>query len=140
MGKYVAEQCIKLLIAADKPVKGARVAILGLTFKEDCPDVRNSKVVDLVRELNDYGITPIVTDPIADAQEARRNYQLRLTPLEEITEQDAVIVAVAHERYRNLMLENLQRLYRGNSRVLLDVKGIYERSLCTQEGFLYWRL
>ena len=140
MGKYVAEQCIKLLIAADKPVKGARVAILGLTFKEDCPDVRNSKVVDIVRELHDYGITPVVTDPIADAQEARRNYQLRLTPLEEITEQDAVIVAVAHERYRNLMLENLQRLYRGNSRVLLDVKGIYDRSLCTQEGFLYWRL
>ena len=104
MGKYVAENCVKSLIAADKPVKGARVAVLGFTFKENCPDTRNSKVMDIVNELQEYGITPVITDPVADAEEAKRIYGLDFDTMdaEKIRDMDAVILAVAHDEFKAL--------------------------------------
>ena len=101
MGRYVAENCVKSLIAADKPVKGAKVAILGFTFKENCPDTRNTKVIDIVRELSEYGISPVITDPEADIAEAKHLYGIEFVGLDEISNMDAVILAVAHEGFRN---------------------------------------
>ncbi len=92
MGKYVAENCVKNLIAADKAVKGAKVAILGFTFKENCPDTRNTKVIDIVNELQEYGISPVIADPQADAEEAKRLYGIECINMENIKDMDAIIL------------------------------------------------
>ena len=102
MGKYVAESLVKNLIKADVPVKTAKVAILGFTFKENCPDTRNTKVIDIYNELGEYGISPLVVDPAADAEEAKRLYGLSFGRLEDIHDMDAVIIAVAHDEFKKL--------------------------------------
>ena len=140
MGKYVAENCVKQLIAADKQVKGARVAILGLTFKENCPDTRNSKVYDIIRELREYGIAPVVADPVADAEEAARIYGIELASMEDIREMDAVILAVAHEEFRCLDAAAMAKLFRDDRRVLVDVKGLLDKAEFEAAGYRYWRL
>ncbi len=140
MGRYVAENCVKSLIAADKPVKQARVAILGFTFKENCPDTRNSKVYDIVKELREYGINPLISDPVADAEEARRIYGVEFCAPEEIRELDAVILAVAHSEFTSLTMEKLAALYRAGQPVLLDVKGMLDRKSFEAAGWRYWRL
>lgn len=140
MGKYVAENAVKLLLKAEGNIKNAKVAILGLTFKEDCPDIRNSKVTDIVRELNEYGISPLLTDPWADPDEAEKIYQVKLTPLEEIKDMDVVIVAVAHAAYRNFNLKNVDQLFGTNKKILLDLKGILKRREYEEAGYIYWRL
>ena len=140
MGKYVAENAVKLLLKAEGNIKNAKVAILGLTFKEDCPDIRNSKVTDIVRELNEYGISPLLTDPWADPDEAEKIYQVKLTPLEEIKDMDVVIVAVAHVAYRNFNLKNVDQLFGTNKKILLDLKGILNRREYEEAGYIYWRL
>ena len=140
MGRYVATNCVKALIAADKPVKNARVAILGFTFKENCPDTRNSKVIDIVHELREYGIEPVVADPIADAAEAERIYGLKFTDLNEISGMDAVILAVAHTEFRQLTPTILRQMYGAGQPVLVDVKGILDRGACEAAGYRYWRL
>ncbi len=140
MGKYVAENCVKNLIAADKPVKNAKVAIFGFTFKENCPDTRNSKVWDIVRELREYGIEPTVSDPAADADEARRIYGIELAPMEEAVGSDAVILAVAHSCFAGLTPEALEQYYRPGQKVLIDVKGMLDRAACEAAGYRYWRL
>ncbi|MGN1066098.1 MAG: nucleotide sugar dehydrogenase, partial [Thermoguttaceae bacterium] len=104
MGKYVAENCIKTLIKVDKHVKNARVAILGFTFKENCPDTRNSKVFDIVKELREYGIEPVIADPIADAAEAERLYGVKFVDKSEVKNMDAVILAVAHAQFANFSM------------------------------------
>ena len=96
MGKFVAENIIKLLIKADVVIQSAKVAVLGFTFKENCPDSRNTKVIDIIKELSEYGITPLVADLIADTSEAKREYGVEFTPLESIKDMDAVVLAVAH--------------------------------------------
>ncbi len=140
MGKYVAENCVKSLIAADKGVKHAKVAILGFTFKENCPDTRNSKVMDIVTELREYGIEPLVADPQADAAEAERLYGVRFTPLEEIRGVDAVILAVAHREFTALTQADVDKLYGAGRKVLLDVKGLLDRAAYESAGYRYWRL
>lgn len=140
MGKYVAENCVKSLIAADKPVKGARVAILGFTFKENCPDTRNSKVMDIVAELREYGIEPLIADPQADAAEAERLYGIRFTPMEDIRGADAVILAVAHAEFATFSMEEMDKLYGTGSKVLLDIKGLLDRDAYERAGYRYWRL
>lgn len=142
MGKYVAECLVKNLIRADIPVKGARVAVLGFTFKENCPDTRNSKIMDIVRELREYGIEPVITDPVADRSEALREYGVTLSELSEVREMDAVILAVAHEQYRGLTLEQIDGMFAPGHRVKVfsDIKGVCDRRACEQAGFLYWRL
>ncbi len=142
MGKYVAENVVKNLIRADAQVKGARVAILGFTFKENCPDTRNTKVIDIVRELGEYGVEPIVVDETADRKEARRLYGISLSPLEEARELDALVVAVAHTRFCQLAKGAIDGMYRRGThrKVLVDVKGILRREEYGSEEYLYWRL
>ena len=152
MGKYVAENTVKLMIRANKQIKGARVAILGLTFKENCPDVRNTKVIDTIRELEEYGVNILVHDPQANKDEVYKEYEIDLKKEEDIIDVDAVILAVAHEEYKNLNLETIKTLYNNNyahfnedeveddKKVLIDIKGIFERSKAENMDFLYWRL
>lgn len=140
MGKYVAENCVKLLIQADKPVKQAKVAILGLTFKEDCPDTRNSKVMDIVHELREYGIEPVITDAQAKPEDAKREYGIELVEMESIHDMDAVILAVAHREYKELDRDAINMLFNGDTRVLLDLKGMLNRHEYTENGYVYWRL
>lgn len=141
MGRYVAESVIKKLIAADIPVKDAKVAILGFTFKENCPDTRNTKVIDIVRELEEYGVVPVVADPVADAGEAKRLYGIEFTDMARITDMDAVVIAVAHEEFLALG-QGLADLYDASNsiKVLADIKGILNRKDMEAEGFSYWRL
>ena len=141
MGKYVAETLVKNLIKADIPVKSAKVAILGFTFKENCPDTRNTKIIDIYNELNEYGITAQVTDDNADADEAKRLYGITFTPLKEIHDCDAVILAVAHEKYKNLSMADIDALYSGRkTKVLTELKGILNKKEYTDDGYIYWRL
>ncbi len=140
MGKYVAENCVKSLIAADKNVKNARVAILGFTFKENCPDTRNTKVIDIVRELKEYGITPSVADPRADEKEAEQLYGISFLRMDEIKNMDAVVLAVAHEEFVALKMKDVDRLFGEGRKVLLDVKGLFNKKEYESAGYYYWRL
>ncbi len=142
MGKYVAENLVKNLIKADIPVKSAKVAILGFTFKENCPDTRNTKVIDIYKELQEYGITPMVVDPVADAAEAKRLYGITFNTMEDIKEMDAVIVAVSHKQFLTLDKEKISSLYSKAhaKKVLVDIKGIFDRKEYSTEDYIYWRL
>lgn len=142
MGKYVAENLVKNLIRADIPVKSAKVAILGFTFKENCPDTRNTKIIDIYRELKEYGITAQVADENADADEAKRLYGIEFVPMGDIKECDAVVLAVAHDTYKSLGIADLDAMYAktGKVKVLTDLKGILDRKACVDAGYLYWRL
>lgn len=142
MGKYVAENLVKNLIKADIPVKSANVAILGFTFKENCPDTRNTKVIDIYKELKEYGITAVVADDNADTDEAKRLYGITFTPMKDIKNCDAVILAVAHESYKHLGMDDLEALYadNGKAKVLTDLKGVLDRKAYENAGYLYWRL
>ena len=141
MGKYVAEKAVKMLIARDHRVSKARVGVFGLTFKENVPDLRNTRVIDICRELEEYGVTVLVHDPLADPAEARHEYGLTLTPLEEMRDLDAVILAVAHEAYASLDLPGLAaRFAAPDKAVVLDVKGKWTPAEAKAAGILYWRL
>lgn len=142
MGKYVAESLVKNLIKADIPVKGAKVAILGFTFKENCPDTRNTKIIDIVKELQEYGINPKITDEAADADEAERLYGVKFVDMAEIKDMDAVVLAVAHNEFKALSKTDLDKLFRtgNNKKVLVDIKGLLNRKDFETEDYLYWRL
>ncbi|GAB4567811.1 MAG: nucleotide sugar dehydrogenase [Geothermobacteraceae bacterium] len=140
MGKYIAEMTVKRLIAADRQVKGSRVLVLGLTFKENCPDIRNSKVVDILRELESFGASPLVYDPVADPEAAREEYGVDLLASLEDVRADAVVWAVAHEAFKSLA-SRLAGMYReGGGRVLVDVKQQLARSEAERLGLDYWSL
>jgi UDP-N-acetyl-D-galactosamine dehydrogenase len=140
MGPYIAQRVVKLLIECDITVKGARVGILGLTFKENCNDIRNSKVPDIVRELRQFGIEPRVHDPVADPVEARRQYGLNMVPLEELAALDALVVAVPHRWYlsgeRPAAIAAMVR----DGGVLVDVKSVFDRALIERASsrLRYW--
>jgi len=141
MGRYVAENLIKSLIKVDLPVKDAKVAILGFTFKENCPDTRNTRVIDIVNELKEYGVNPIIADPEADAEEAEHEYGIAFTPVEDIKDIDAVIIAVGHDQFLKLSEEDYGKMFRSDSnKVLLDIKGILDRNVYQAAGYKYWRL
>lgn len=142
MGRYVAESLVKNLIKADIAVKGAKVAILGFTFKENCPDTRNTKVIDIVKELWEYGIEPMITDPVADGKEAEREYGVTLHEMKEIQDMDAVILAVSHKEYEALDEHAIAGLYtkKNAEKVLVDIKGMLDKKAYEQAGYLYWRL
>lgn len=140
MGRYVAENLVKNLIKADKTVKGARVAILGFTFKENCPDTRNTKVFDIVKELREYGVEPVVADPIADANEARTLYGVEFVDLADVREMDAVVLAVAHREFAALTEAEIAGFFGGGVKTLLDLKGLLDRDEYERAGYLYWRL
>jgi len=140
MGKYVAENCVKTLIRAEKQVKGARIAILGFTFKENWPDTRNSKVFDIVRELREYGIEPTVSDPMAKPEEAKRLYGIELVDMDTIRDMDAVILAVAHRQFAGFTPAEMDRFFAPGKKVLLDIKGLLDRDQYENAGYHYWRL
>jgi UDP-N-acetyl-D-galactosamine dehydrogenase len=140
MGKYVAENVIKSLIKAGKSVKDAKVAVLGFTFKENCPDTRNSKVFDIVKELREYGIEPTIADPAADADEAKRLYGVDFTDIANVKDMDAVVLAVAHKEFSTFTMANIDKMFGEGKKVLLDIKGLLDRTAFEKAGYLYWRL
>ena len=143
MGRYVADAAIKNMIAAGQAPKKSKVVILGLTFKENCPDARNSKVDDIIKRLNEYEINPIVVDPWASEHDAMHEYGVTLTKLEDVSGADCVIVAVAHNEFKKLSLDNIKKLYKASpdsEKVLLDVKGLYSVENLKASGMRYWRL
>lgn len=143
MGKYVAENTVKHLIKIDVPVKSAKVAILGFTFKEDCPDIRNSKVIDIVNELGEYGIIPVICDPIADSDEAKHEYDISFVDMKAIRDMDAIIIAVSHKEFMNMNIIDFNKLFKNmdnNKKVLIDIKGVLNKKEIESLGYNYWRL
>ena len=140
MGRYCAENCVKNLIAADKSVKNAGVAILGFTFKENCPDTRNTKIIDIVKELKEYGISPVIADPQADADEAGCLYGIEFTDISTIKDMDAVILAVAHTEFSEFTVRQMDGFFGKGKKVLLELKGLLDRREYEAAGYSYWRL
>ncbi|WP_303238287.1 nucleotide sugar dehydrogenase [uncultured Bilophila sp.] len=144
MGKHVAETCVKLLIRQGRLVNAARVGVLGFTFKENVPDLRNTRVIDVIRELREYGVEVLVHDPLADADEVRREYGLSFASLEALTELDALIVTVPHRAYAEQGVLALPALHARfadpDKALLLDVKGHFSPAAVDAEGMAYWRL
>ncbi|MEG0775053.1 nucleotide sugar dehydrogenase [Clostridium sp.] len=164
MGKYVAENTVKKMIKANKQINGSKVAIFGITFKENCPDVRNTKVTDIINELEEYGIEVKVVDPVADKEELWREYRIKSCNVDDLTDVDAVIFAVPHEEFKSIELKDVKNMFRQmrsiesdvmgevamtfefnsnintHGNVLIDVKGIFNRQEAESMGYLYWRL
>lgn len=140
MGKFIAENVVKKLIKANKRVKHAKVAILGFTFKENCPDTRNSKVFDIVKELREYGIEPIIADPAADAVEAKHLYGVEFVDMNRITDMDAVVLAVAHNEFAHFAMNDVDKFFGEGKKILVDVKGVLNRTEYEEAGYSYWRL
>ena len=143
MGAYVADAAIKRMIEAGQAPKRSKVVILGLTFKENCPDTRNSKVEDIIKHLATYGIKPLVVDPWASEKDAMHEYGVGLTQLEDVKDADCVIVAVAHDEFKRLTLDDLKKLYKNmpdEEKVLIDVKGIYKVDELQSTKIKWWRL
>ena len=141
MGKYVAESVVKNIIKADLPVNNAKVAILGFTFKENCPDTRNTKIIDIYNVLGEYGIKPVVVDETADAEEALKLYGIEFGTMADIKDMDAVIIAVAHDEFLKLTKDDIKGFFKADNKVkvLADIKGLLNRKEYEEE-FSYWRL
>ena len=166
MGKYVAESIVKKMIKANKQINGSKVAVFGVTFKENCPDVRNTKVIDVIKELEEYGVEVKVVDPLAEKDDLWHEYRISPSDANEIKEMDAVIFAVPHDEFKSIGLEDVKKMFRStrprpvygeseayseiaatsdfatseNAKVLMDIKGIFNRKEAEDAGFLYWRL
>jgi len=143
MGKYVTENIIKGLAKAEVPIKKARVGILGFTFKEDCPDTRNTRVIDIVRELHEYGINPLIADPVADKDETFHEYGIEFVEVKKLRKLDALVIAVAHENFSTISLAEIDKMFRAvknERKVILDIKGILDRQVALSLGYNYWRL
>lgn len=143
MGEFIADVILKKLILTNRPVMDSKVVILGITFKENCPDIRNTKVVDILEKLKEYGLNPVVSDPQADPEETRRHYGIELIPFEDIKEADCLVFAVAHDEFKNLTEKAIEDMYGKGSRaekVLIDVKGILDKDNWIAKGYQFWRL
>ncbi|MCI8813749.1 MAG: nucleotide sugar dehydrogenase, partial [Lachnospiraceae bacterium] len=143
MGKYVANTAIKKMIEAGQAPKKSKVVILGLTFKENCPDTRNSKVDDIIKRLNEYGIEPIVVEPWASERDALYEYGIKLTKMEDVCDADCVIVAVAHNEFKAMRLDDIKQLFKTGpdaEKVLIDVKGLFKIKELKASGMKWWRL
>lgn len=156
MAKHVAENTVKSLIKANKRVKGAKVAVLGITFKQDCSDTRNTKVIDIVNELKEYDMNVIIADPVANVDEVREEYEVELIDINNIFNVDVIILAVAHNEYRKMSVNDFSKLYKQQlvldevavdsnislceKNVFIDIKGIVSRKSINVEEFVYWRL
>ena len=144
MGAFVADAAIKEMIEAGMAPKKATVVILGLTFKENCPDTRNSKVVDIINRLKEYDIHPIVTDSWADPAVAKHEYDVELTAWEDVPKADCVIIAVGHNEYRNMSMMQIRNLFKDElpdeEKVLVDVKSLYRMDELKASGMRFWRL
>lgn len=143
MGKYVADAAVKKMVEAGQAPKNSKVVIMGLTFKENCPDIRNSKVEDIIKRLHEYEIKPLVVDPWANKAEALAEYGIELTDMNDVHDADCVIMAVAHKEFKSLGLEGVEKLFRDTdnaNKVFLDVKGLYTVEELEASGMKYWRL
>ena len=143
MGAFVADKAVKKMIDAGQAPKKSKVVILGLTFKENCPDTRNSKVDDIIKQLNTYGIEPVVVDPWASERDAMHEYGVTLTKLEDVKDADCIIVAVAHNEFKALSLDDIKKLFKSRTdeeKVLIDVKGLFRVEDLKTSGMQWWRL
>lgn len=143
MGAFVADAAIKEMVLAGKSPKTAKIAIFGLTFKENCPDTRNSKVEDIIIRLKEYGISPMIVDPWASERDAMHEYGVTLTPMEEIRDLDCLILAVAHNEFRRMSVAQYLEFFRdmpNEEKILVDVKGILDQDLLKKENIRLWRL
>ena len=143
MGAYVADAAIKKMIEAGQAPKMSKVVIFGLTFKENCPDIRNSKVDDIIKKLKEYGIEPVVVDPWASERDAMNEYGVELTKIEDVADADCVIVAVAHNEFKALGLVKIKEFFKpvpDEQKVLIDVKGLYKIEDLRSSGMQWWRL
>ena len=143
MGAYVANAAIKKMIEAGQAPKKSKVVIFGLTFKENCPDTRNSKVDDIIKELNKFGIEPVVVDPWASERDAMHEYGVTLTKIEDVSNVDCIIVAVAHNEFRAMSLNEIGSFFKkvpADEKVLIDVKGLYKIEDLKASGMRWWRL
>ena len=143
MGKFIADVIIKKLILANKVVRQAKIVILGITFKENTPDTRNSKVVDIIESLREYGIEPVVVDPEASADEVKHEYDINLVNIDEVKDADCLVLAVAHDLFKQMSWDAIDSLY-GNfdnkEKILIDVKSMLDRKEIEDKGYSYWRL
>lgn len=143
MGAYVADAAIKKMIEAGQAPKKSKVVILGLTFKENCPDTRNSKVDDIIKQLKIYGIKPVVVDPWASEKDAMLEYGVSLTKIQDVIEADCVIVAVAHDEFKSLSIDDIKKMFKkipDEEKVIIDVKGLYKIDELKNSGMKWWRL
>jgi len=143
MGKYIAEQTIKLLIEANKTVKGAKVMVMGITFKENISDIRNSRVIDIINELKEYGVNVIVCDPLSDNEAVKHEYSIELTKYSPNIKVDAVVIAVNHDAFKKDLTVNTLKKHMSNNGtkgVVVDVKGMFDAAIFNDSGLLYWRL
>lgn len=145
MGKYVAENTVKNMIKANKQINGSKVAIFGVTFKENCPDVRNTKVIDVIEELKDYGVDVKIVDPVADKEDLLREYGIKLCDIDDVKDVDGVIFAVPHDEFKSIKLEDIKKFYDSKDAikdgyVLIDVKGMFDRQEAEDMEYIYWRL
>lgn len=143
VGKFIADSAIKQTVLAGKTIKDANFVILGLTFKENCPDIRNSKVMDIIHELAEFKVDPVVVDPWADEQDAEQEYNIKLTKIEDVKTADCVIIAVAHREFKQLGMAGIGKIF-GNDvnsqKVIIDVKGMLNMEEVSKEGYRCWRL
>ena len=144
MGSFVADAVIKSLIQADQNVRHAKIYVFGITFKEDCPDIRNSRAFDVLKRLAEYGIQTKVVDPVADKKEEKREFGIDLVDMEEVHQADCLIFLVAHKQFKDLQLAEIDALYNqqlaNNQRVIIDVKSIFEANTFKNKGYIYWNL
>lgn len=141
MGVYVAQQIIKLLVRLKLDLPNVRIGLLGLSYKENCSDIRNTKVTDIIEELNDYGIVPLVVDPLVDPKEAYDEYGIELTDMSSLNHLDIVVVAVPHAPFADMRIEDFQKWYgEKQTKVMIDIKGIYKKKEFENNGFYYWSL
>lgn len=143
MGAFIADAIIKRLVVAGKNVRESKVAILGITFKENCPDIRNSKVVDIISRLQEYKMKPLVVDPQADVLEVKKEYGINLSKIETVRNMDCLVFAVAHNEFRNMDLNQIDKLFKDcptNEKIIIDVKSQLDKSQIIRAGYDLWRL
>ena len=143
MGAFVANAAIKQMVKAGKAVKNAKTVIFGLTFKENCPDIRNSKVKDIIDTLKEYDINPVVCDPWADVAESKKEYGVDLVDYHSIKDADCLIFAVSHKQFKDLSLAQVDAMYKqlpNDKKVLIDVKNLFALDVLREKGYRYWKL
>ena len=143
MGEFIADNIIKKLILADVVIRKAKVYIMGMTFKENCPDTRNSKVNDIIVRLKEYGVEPIIVDPVADNAELKKYYNVKTDDMQNVSEADCVVFAVAHDEFKNISLDTISNMFSrkmDSQKVLIDIKGIFNDDEIENAGYITWRL
>lgn len=139
MGEYIACKIVKQMVKNNLDIRKAKVAIFGLTFKENCPDIRNTKVIDIINELKSYGIEPIIVDPIVDKEEAKKEYDLNVK--EKLEEKvDVLVFSVAHDEFKKYKFNDIDKLFKEETKLLFDLKGIFDKKLFLSKNYIYWRL